>query len=147
MKTKTDNYFTLLISLFLFAVLPTFITACSNDDDEDEYEGSLIVGTWYYINNYTGEDGRYEESAEFTFFSDGTGRFRLADTFYDDDNVYFERNGKNRLFTFSFKQMELIIITDEEHEKMTYSVQKLTESELVLNTGGKSLSLYKDIEQ
>ena len=130
----------LFFAAALFAAVS--FSACSDDDN---FDAGSIVGTWKYVREvgYEISDGEREDYDEtinhpmhYTFNENGSGKLS---EYGSDDTFTWSMSGGNQL-TISF--------TDESDREQTYTIVKLTSSEMQLFYHIKELDEHgRELEQ
>ncbi|WP_297806819.1 lipocalin family protein [uncultured Alistipes sp.] len=131
----------LFFAAALFAAVS--FSACSDDDN---FDAGSIVGTWKYVREVGyeishGEREDYDETINhqmlYTFNENGSGK--LSEYGSDDNTFTWSMSGGNQL-TISF--------TDEIDRARTYTIVKLTSSEMQLFYHIKALDEHgREFEQ
>lgn len=134
-----------LIVAAMFAAVS--FSACSDDDD---FDVANIVGTWKYVREvgYEISDGEREDYDEtinsdmrYVFNEDGTGKLTEKEDgyFHDDRPFTWAASGSSQL-TISF--------TNVSNGEQTYTILKLTSSEMQLHYHNKKLDEHgRDLEE
>lgn len=105
--------------ILLVAALSASFTSCSSDDDEDNVDNGLIVGTWVQKRDYG--------TLEMVLRQNGTGEYFLiySSKRESDGKFYYFYNEKKGILTIEYDE-------DEDEEIEVYNVISLTSKKLVL---------------
>lgn len=111
--------------LALFAT--TAFIGCSDDGDDNKISPGLIVGKWQLtrVVGYELMEGSKDEWDE-----DSTADNEIMVFNADGTGVMMDNEGDTYVFSYSLFE-DILVITDDEQDKTSFTITKLTSSEMV----------------